>query len=565
MGFAASEFERRRYLGGIAATALTIGLSSAALADSAEKQAFDSSSDEQTVSVAPRILETPDTRIGTITITSDNIFDLEDPKENTGFYRFANKLHITTRPQVIGQQLLFSEGDEFSTRTLEESERLLRENRYIQEAEIEPVQRDDGIVDVNVHTRDVWTLGPALDFSSAGGENSSGVGLKEMNLFGTGIGVEASYRSDVDRDSNLIKIVDHHVRGSWYSLRARYAQNTDGHARNFVLQKPFYSLDSTNARGLKYLDENRVDSLYDHGEILAQFRHREKYYSGFYGWSKGLRDNLTRRFTAGLVYDQDQFSAIEDSLGVEVVVPDDRELLYPFIGIEIVQDKFEESKNYDQINQVEDRFMGARVGARLGLAQKEFGSDRDAWIIDVDAQTAFGDSRRRALVMSGELSTRVEQDGVRDLTLDVSARYDNRQSEKHLFYASLTGTYGHNIDADHQLLLGGDSGLRGYPLRYQTGDKRVLLTLEQRFFTDWYPFRLIRVGGAIFFDAGRTWGDSAITSQNEGVLKDIGVGLRLGTPRSGLGQVIHVDLAYPLDGDQSIKSVQFLVETKSSF
>jgi hypothetical protein len=35
--------------------------------------------------------------------------------------------------------------------------------------------------------------------------------------------------------------------------------------------------------------------------------------------------------------------------------------------------------------------------------------------------------------------------------------------------------------------------------------------------------------------------------------------------RSGLGNVIHVDIAFPLDGDSSIKSTQFIVETRQGF
>ena len=44
------------------------------------------------------------------------------------------------------------------------------------------------------------------------------------------------------------------------------------------------------------------------------------------------------------------------------------------------------------------------------------------------------------------------------------------------------------LDPDMQLLIGGDNGLRGYPLRYEAGTSRALLTVEQRFYTDWYPF-----------------------------------------------------------------------------
>jgi hypothetical protein len=48
-------------------------------------------------------------------------------------------------------------------------------------------------------------------------------------------------------------------------------------------------------------------------------------------------------------------------------------------------------------------------------------------------------------------------------------------------------------------------------------------------------------------------------------LKDVGVGLRLGNSRSALGNVLHIDLAFPLDGDASISSMQVIVETKRSF
>ena len=49
------------------------------------------------------------------------------------------------------------------------------------------------------------------------------------------------------------------------------------------------------------------------------------------------------------------------------------------------------------------------------------------------------------------------------------------------------------------------------------------------------------------------------------MLSDVGIGLRLGNSRSALGNVLHIDLAFPLNGDRSIKNMQFLVETKRSF
>jgi hemolysin activation/secretion protein len=76
---------------------------------------------------------------------------------------------------------------------------------------------------------------------------------------------------------------------------------------------------------------------------------------------------------------------------------------------------------------------------------------------------------------------------------------------------------------------------------------------------------LVRLGGAVFYDMGRAWGGGFVKSQDPGVLRNVGVGLRLGMTRSGLGNIIHVDMAFPLDGDPTISRVQFLVTTKQSF
>jgi hypothetical protein len=91
------------------------------------------------------------------------------------------------------------------------------------------------------------------------------------------------------------------------------------------------------------------------------------------------------------------------------------------------------------------------------------------------------------------------------------------------------------------------------------------VTLEQRFYSDWYPFRLVNVGGAVFADVGGAFGDNAFGSRPQGALADVGFGLRLGNSRSGLGNMLHIDLAFPLNGDPSVKDVQLLVETKRSF
>lgn len=216
---------------------------------------------------SPDVLNVDGVVIGSILVQPGNIFDLENPKEDSFFYRLANKAHITTRQHVIEQQLLFAEGDDFSKRLLDESERVLRANRYLKDASVELVARDNCVVDVNVKTVDTWTLSPKLNFSRSGGVNKSKIGVEERNLLGTGAYVAVYYSNNVDRQSNQIKFGDHNLGNSWYGLGFFYANSSDGHSIGIDLGKPFYSLDATNAHGLSYYDNDQIDSVYDLGEV----------------------------------------------------------------------------------------------------------------------------------------------------------------------------------------------------------------------------------------------------------------------------------------------------------
>ena len=124
------------------------------------------------------MLEEQNARIGTITVEPQNIFDLSNPEENKTLYRWANALHVVTKPNVIRGQLLFNEGDQYSLRLIDETERLLRQNDYLRDVQIEPVRFEDGVVDLRVATADVWTLTPSISAGREGGENQLRLGCK---------------------------------------------------------------------------------------------------------------------------------------------------------------------------------------------------------------------------------------------------------------------------------------------------------------------------------------------------------------------------------------------------
>lgn len=503
-------------------------------------------------------------KIGRIRIHRENVFDTSLPEEDNWFYRLANRWHILTREEVIRRQLLFSSGDTWSGRLVDESERLLRRNDYLYDAQIEPVRLEDGVVDLRVTTKDLWSLTPGFSLSRSGGENRTRFSVSEQNLVGTGARVKMSYTDDVDRQSTSAEYFNNNFGDSWVSVLAQIADNSDGETEQLRILRPFYALDTRWSAGIGWWHDDAEVEFYDLGNEVAEYREDQHVASVFAGWSDGLKNGRVVRWTAGIALDEHEFSETA-SMELPQLIPEDRRLLYPFVGVEYLQDRYQTTSNRDQIDRTEDFYMGTRLGARLGYAADGLGSDRDALIYDLSASTAFGSIEDRALLLASSLTGRLEDGRVVNALWHVDARYYRQQSRKRLFFMTLNGTYGWNLDLDNPVQLGGDNGLRGYPLRYQVGRGRLLFRIEERYFTDWYPFRLVRVGGAIFADIGRTWGSNPVGGEPLGWLKDIGIGLRLGPTRASGNDIIHIDLAFPLDGDASIDDVQILLESKRSF
>jgi Omp85 superfamily domain len=519
--------------------------------------------DPQQDLLAPERLEAIDAVIGDIRISNGDIFDTSDPKESGVFYRMLNTLHIQTRPEVIRRQLLLQSGDLYTVDTIAETERLLRANKYLQSAEIQPIRLTDGAVDLEVRTEDTWTLSPGFSFSHKGGASTGGFELEEANLFGTGSGLKLGYKSRVERDEAYFGYRDGQLGNTRLQLDTWAANASDGSSYRINLQQPFYAMDARRAGGVHLESFEQVDPLYQLGDVYDEVHHDARRAEVFYGWSKGLIDEHVSRLSVGLGYDAHEFAGV-DNAPRPPESPADRRDVYPFVAWEWLENRYETTRNADNIARIEDRYLGTRIGTKLGYASSAFGSNDNAWLYGIDAQRGFklaGDT----LLLFGTLRGR---DATRDpdsYRVEAGARWYHRQTPNRLLFGEVSGMAGQNVDPDVQITLGGDNGLRGYPMRYQSGNAVALLTLEERFYTDWYPFHLFNVGAAAFFDMGRAWAPDASPAAGLGLLRDVGVGLRLGTPHSSSGRMLHLDVAYPLDGPDDIRHAQFIIETSTSF
>jgi hypothetical protein len=510
-------------------------------------------------------LEAAGAVIGNIDIDIRNIFDESDVRETNGLFRLANHLHLRTKHATIKAQLLFASGDKYTARKLAETERALRLLSYIYDARIVPVRYTAGKVDVKVITKDVWTLSPGISFGRAGGSNSTNFNLQDTNFLGWGKALQVSHGSTVDRTSNTVAWTDPNVFGSKWTSAVADVNSSDGSERSLQIAHPFYSLDTPWSTKMTAVKFDRTISRYNLGEKIDQFNDNQSSYELSGGVSSGLIDGWIKRFTFGMRYDRSLFLPTPGTAIPAQQLPIDRTLSYPFVGFDFLQDKYKKVGDENQIGRTEDLYFGTDVSGEVGLSDAAFGGDRKAIMLVAKVLRGIELTDLQQIFVTSDFSSRIEDGRARNLIADAGAKYYWRWRTDWLLYAGLSGTVTNALDPELQLLLGGDNGLRGYPLRYESGTSRALLTVEQRFFTDWYPFRLVRVGGAIFSDVGRTWGSGVIGNSDPGLLKDVGFGLRLGNTRSGLGNVLHIDFAFPLNNLPGIQKFQFLVQTMQSF
>jgi outer membrane protein assembly factor BamA len=512
-------------------------------------------------------LERMGATIGGIGLDIENVFDLSDPGEDKRLYRWANRVHRTTRPSVVEDILLFESGEPLLEQVLDETARILRERGFVADAEVTASRYDAArnTADVKVWIRDAWSLEPDLKYSRGGGENEYALGLVEDNMFGLGKSMTLSYSSDIDRDMRFFSYEDDNLLRSRKQLRAAIADMSDGRQFRFSAGRPFFSFDTRWSVLGETLDDQRVDSIYDLGEEIDEFRHDTRYVSVYGGRSRGISDGVTKRWIAGLSFEEDEFQETP-GFGPPLLLPENRRLIYPWAGWQWIGDDYRQVSELNDMGRIEDISLGLNLYARVGVASPKLDSDRRAVLLDFSAERGWEPFGPGSLFMfSSSATSRVEHGEYLNSRISLSASFMQRNLGDELFLASLSTVLANNLDAENQVLLGGDNGLRGYPLRYQSGERSAILSLEQRFYTDWYPFRLIRVGYAFFFDAGRVWGEDPRNTPNLGTLYDVGVGLRLTSPRSSGRAVVHLDLAFPINAPADIDDIQIVIEKRSSF
>lgn len=511
-------------------------------------------------------------RVGEIRVRQQRVFQEETP----WFKRLANRYHVQTREQVLIESLPFDPGDTINARHLAEAERVLRLKPYLFEAAVVVSRRCAGSdldpVRVDVIARDVWTLNPRLVLTRTGSQTDFGAGVSDSNWFGTGIAASIAYIKDEDRSGISVVYQDQNLLGSRWALNSLLINSNDGHLYDVALERPFYALDTPYSLGVRVRDNVREQGLFFLSDELFEFD-VDAQYAAVYGGRQLFRSKRSiGRVLGGLAYSDRRFDFPAGFPGGDPAT--DRRFVYPYLAYQQVADQFVEQVNLDRIQRTEDIALGTQLYAEVGYAPDAIGSDGDHWLGNASLRHTRWLSRRALLSIGGRAEGRYDVDASRseEVIASAFAAFQFNHAERFSLLARGSYFYTKNLPVDRQLLLGGEVGLRGYPNRYQTGDRGYLFTIEERYYSDLYPFEMFRLGAAVFADVGRVsfrgdapaWVPADRSDDEFGTLANVGFGLRLESTRTRRDRILHVDFAVPLVDGPNVKGLEITVVAKQS-
>lgn len=251
--------------------------------------------------------------IRTITITTLDPFgfDEKDPSKqpNNRWERYGNALHVKTREGTVRRQLLFKKHTVLDTLLLSESERLLRNQRYVRRAQIEviPVNELSDSVDVRVNVLDAWTMYFDGDLTNRRGWTR----ISERNLFGLGHEASVTYQqffSGLADNGRGVSYAIRNIRNSYINVRAAYYNDYDHYfTKSIYINRPLYSPLARWSGNLSYYedrDERTERGLHDKPEHFSDgYRptYLNKSFNAFGSWVTPLKKGNDKRINNFIV------------------------------------------------------------------------------------------------------------------------------------------------------------------------------------------------------------------------------------------------------------------------
>ncbi|HVV86881.1 MAG TPA: hypothetical protein VHE35_27775, partial [Kofleriaceae bacterium] len=498
---------------------------------------------------------------------------------------WANFFHVDSKPGVIAREVLVRPGDRWVQDDVDETQRKLRDPLFATVAVIVPVRPAaasadpplaDDEVDLLVVNRDIFSLRLNSNYEIQAGQITYlALSLSENNFLGRRKLAALTFTMDQASfavgplyiDKNLLgRRLDFRFRGG--PIINRDSGGIEGSDGTITLSRPLWSLKSKWSWNLAVARSNTVARSFK-GTSLRLFdadgddtttddqvpwRYRLRTASAGGGVVRAWGDGLEQRL--GLSY---ELSSVRPSVQDDLVASTPADVLAAFrdqvlprserAGVatatyEIFTAHYRDYVDIDGYDLAEDVRLGPSVSVGLGAALRALGSENQFGTASIDAGWTLPWGGDGLASLAASFSTRLEDDAAIDRSAATTLRVVSPASRLGRIVGELRLSGLFREHANRFFTLGGDNGLRGFPVGAFAGLRRAVAQLDAR--TRSVRFLLgTRWGLLGFYDVG----DAADTVGQLSLHQDVGVGLRALTPQLSR-EVFRFDLAFPLDGAQ---------------
>lgn len=300
--------------------------------------------------------------------------------------RTGNRLHLKTKKIAIYNLLLFKKNTAYDTYKVQESERLIRSQRYVTAVRI--TNKVAGVasdsVDVTIRVLDSWSTIPKFSISS----NQVSFGIKEKDFFGSGQQLEYKHTSRFDdgRTANEATYTIPNIKNTYIGTTLYYKIDLDNnYTKSINIERLFYSPLTKWAGGVYAGQNYRKDTLQapDMSYAFQPFKNNlQDFWAGHASKVFEDENGITNLVASGRFLNVN-YSETPSELYDPTHFYSDEKLFLSGIGLN--RRKFIKDNYIFRNGQTEDVPIGRIYGITLGYQYKN-----TQWRPYVGAQFSFG-------------------------------------------------------------------------------------------------------------------------------------------------------------------------------
>ena len=468
----------------------------------------------------------------------NNVFPEDDPNLKS-YQKTLNKYHIKTREEVLKREVLLQPNKKLDEELIPETERKLRQFDFLEDASISVDTVNEDSVDLTIHTTDQWSLIPSFIVESGGGITGFGASVEEFNFLGRGknLFLEIYDESDVGTRWTF-DYYDPQFLGIRWQACTYYTKSPLDEGFYLGLFNPRHSSDSRWSYGFNSLFDTEDIRLFYEGQEISRINQKKTglYLKGSYSFGKRYKK---KKITIKYRLVDNIYSDLGDL--TTTPLPDDELQSVTSVGFSFKGIRFAKDKRINNFKRTEDFTLGRNTSFTIGRSGFPVPIGVQRWEFVASHTHGHGFSNHQLLFWTASFRTQFDQNTI----YSFDASYYNRLNSWNTLATNLEFSYAVDLQSSKQYTLGGDNGFRGFRAREFTGDKMLIINIEDRIFSS-VEFLTLALGGVVFFDAGTAW-PRGEEIDLEKLNYSAGFGLRLGYTKAPGSPVVRWDIGWPFE------------------